>query len=349
MKFLFGQTRDEIDNVVRKMGLPGYTADQICSWLYRKETTGFREMTDIPKNVRERLSAAFNFSLNAPVEKSRSSDGTLKYLFPVENREFVETVFIPEKTRGTLCVSTQAGCRWACRFCLTGRHGFHGNLTPAEILNQYRSLPDRKRIDHFVFMGMGEPLDNLDNVLKSLQIICSDWGYGLSPSRVTVSTVGILPELKRFLTECRCHLAVSLHSPFPNERSSLMPVERLHPIRGIFDVIRHFPLASHRRVSVEYILLKGINDSERHAVELIKLIRGVRSRINLIPYNPIPDADLKPAPAHRILVFQAYLKDRGLMATIRKSRGRDVGAACGMLSPGRSGPTLPGNASDRSR
>ena len=331
------------------MDLPRYTVDQICSWLYRKETTGFHEMTDIPKTIRERLSAVFDFPLIASLEKSRSSDGTRKYLFPVRSREFIETVFIPEKTRGTLCVSTQAGCRWACRFCLTGRHGFHGNLTAGEILNQYRSVPDRKQVDHFVFMGMGEPLDNLDNVLKSLQVICSDWGYGLSPSRVTVSTVGILPDLKRFLNECRCHLAVSLHSPFPNERSDLMPVEKLHPIRKVFDAIRNFPMDSRRRVSVEYILLEGVNDSERHAAELIRLISRVRCRINLIPYNPIPDVDLKPASTNRILLFQAYLKKRGLVATIRKSRGRDVGAACGMLSPSRSGPTLPGNASDRSR
>ena len=346
---MFGQTRDEIEITVRKMNLPGYTTDQICTWLYRKETTAFHDMTDIAKTVRQRLTEEFDFSLSDPIKTSRSSDGTQKYLFSVQSGKFVETVFIPEKTRGTLCLSTQIGCRWACKFCHTGQLGFHGNMTTGEILNQYRSLPDRKQVDHFVFMGMGEPLDNLDNVLKSLQVMCSEWGYGLSPSRVTVSTVGILPGLKRFLAECRCHLAVSLHSPFPNERSALMPVERLHPIREIVDTIRRFPIENQRRVSMEYVLLRDINDSRRHAAGLVELIRDLRSRINLIPYNPIPNVDLEPAPTDRILAFQNFLKSRGLTATIRKSRGWDVGAACGMLSPGRSRPRPPENASDRSR
>jgi 23S rRNA (adenine2503-C2)-methyltransferase len=244
----------------------------------------------------------------------------------------VEAAYIPEARRATLCLSVQVGCKMGCLFCQTGRQGFQGNLGPGEILNQIRSLPERERLTNLVYMGMGEPLDNLDSVLASLQILTSDWGYGFSPSRITVSTVGLLPAMLRFLEASRCHLAISLHSPFEEERRRLMPVQTVYPLAEVLRALRGQLPDGRRRVSFEYILFDELNDTARHARELARILRGLPCRINLIPFHPIPGSPLRPSPPERIQAFQDHLKSSGFITTLRKSRGLDIAAACGLLS-----------------
>ena len=205
----------------------------------------------------------------------------------------MDAAFIPDGERATLCLSGQVGCRMGCRFCMTGRQGFQGNLTAGEIVNQYRSLPERERITNIVYMGMGEPLDNLANVLASLDILTADWGYGLAPRRITVSTVGVLPALEEFLERSACHLAVSLHSPFDEERRRLMPVEGLHPLAAVLDTLRRVAVPRRRRVSFEVIMFDGVNDTPRHAREMVRILDGIRCRVNLIPFHPVPGTDRK--------------------------------------------------------
>ncbi len=219
-----------------------------------------------------------------------------------------------------------------CLFCMTGKQGFQGHLSAGEILNQYRSLPERDSVTNIVYMGMGEPMDNLSNVLESLEVLCSPYGYGLSPSRVTVSTIGLIPAMREFLERTRCHLAVSMHSPFEEERRRLMPVENVYPLREVLAVLRDRPLGRQRRVSFEYIMFDGLNDSDRHAREIAKILSGIRCRVNLIPFHPIPGTPLAPSSRETMEHFEQELKRRGILTTIRQSRGLDIQAACGMLS-----------------
>ncbi len=328
---LFGRTLSELGPIVERAGLRPFAARQLAHWLYTRNADHFETMLNLPARARSWLEERYEIRLQAPTAEAQSADGTRKYLFPAAGR-FVEAAYIPEARRATLCLSVQVGCKMGCLFCQTARQGFQGNLSSGEILNQVASLPERERLTNLVYMGMGEPLDNLDHVLASLEILTSDWGYAFSPARITVSTVGLLPAMTRFLEASRCHLAVSLHSPFEEERRRLMPVENVYPLREVLGALRERLPDGRRRISFEYILFDGLNDTARHARELSRILQGIRCRINLIPFHPIPGSPLAPSSPERILDFQQRLKDSGFITTLRKSRGLDIAAACGLLS-----------------
>lgn len=329
---IFGKTMSEITEIAKACGLPGYATGQLSDWLYKKRVRSFDEMTNLPKAVRQKLNDSYFLGLSDPARFQLSSDGTKKYLFRVKSDKFIESVFIPETQRSTLCLSSQVGCKMGCRFCMTGKQGFLGNLTPGEILNQIMSLPERESLTNYVFMGMGEPLANTENVLKSLEIMTSPYGFGISPSRITVSTIGIIPGLEQVLDQSRCHLAISLHTPFDAERQELMPVEKVFPIKRVVDLLRNKSQDRQRRLSFEYIMFKGINDSARHINGLTRLLNGLRCRINLIRYHPIPGVNFESSDEETIKWFKTRLNEKGILTTIRASRGKDIFAACGMLS-----------------
>jgi len=329
---LFGKTLDQLKELVKLNGLPGYTAKQITEWLYQKNISSFEEMTNLSKKVRAILNEQYDIGLTPYSSISTSLDGTKKYLFPVRDNLFVESAYIPEKDRATLCVSSQVGCRMGCRFCMTARQGFQSNLTAGEIVNQIRSLPERDKLTNIVYMGMGEPFDNYENVMQSLDILTSEWGFAMSPRRITVSTIGIIRTMTKFLEESNCHLAVSLHSPFDEERRILMPVQNNHPIEEVLKVIRGYDLGLQRRVSFEYIMFKDLNDTPRHINQLARILSGIRCRINLIRFHPIPDAPYQSSDAKTIQSFMDALNRKGIRTTIRASRGQDIEAACGLLS-----------------
>jgi 23S rRNA (adenine2503-C2)-methyltransferase len=329
---LFGKTLNELIAVTKRIGLPGFAARQMADWLYKKEINSIEEMTNLSKKMRETLSADYEIGLSAPLSSSESQDGTKKYLFSVLNDKYIETAYIPDDERATICVSSQAGCKMGCIFCMTGKQGFQGSLSSNEILNQFRSLPEFKLLTNMVFMGMGEPLDNITEVLKTLEILTSEWGYGWSPTRITVSTVGILSGMKEFLEKSRCHLAVSLHSPFDDERRKLMPVQRTNSVKEVLDMIRNFEMNSQRRVSFEYIVFKGINDTPRHIKELARILNGIKCRINLIRFHEVPGSEFYSPGNAEMIEFREALTSKGILTTIRASRGVDIQAACGLLS-----------------
>ncbi len=326
---LFGLTLEELKTVTSELQLPSFAARQLAEWLYKHRASSFGDMTNLSKTARERLSENYEIGISEPSSTAESTDGTKKYLFNLSGHS-VETAWIPEEKRGTLCVSTQIGCRRGCKFCMTARQGFQGNLSAGEILNQYRSLPEADDVTHFVFMGMGEPLDNLKALLPALEILTSDWGFGFSPKKVTVSTIGILEGLDQLLQASECRLALSLHSPFPDERAELIPYERRYPITEVLTFLRRADLGR-RRLTIEYLMIDGLNDSARHSRELARILEGLGARVNLIPYHPIPDFPGTPSPPGRIAGFRDDLNHRGVIATVRRSRGLDIDAACGLL------------------
>jgi len=329
---LYGKTLDELKSIVTAEGLPSFTASQIADWLYHHHAESIDEMTNLSKKAREMLSAKYTVGLSKPERVSESADGTKKYLFPVANNRFVEAAYIPDDDRATLCVSSQSGCKMGCLFCMTAKQGFQGNLSAGEILNQLRSIPEFKNVTNIVYMGMGEPLDNLENVLKSLEILTSKWGMGWSTKRITVSTIGLIPAMKQFLEKSNCHLAISLHTPFDDERRMLMPIQNAYPIADVVDELKKYRFSDHHRVSFEYIMFDGLNDTPRHVKELVKLLNGINCRINLIRFHPIPDSPLRTSPDERIIQFRDSLTAKGIFTTIRASRGQDIQAACGLLS-----------------
>ncbi|MBR6310781.1 MAG: 23S rRNA (adenine(2503)-C(2))-methyltransferase RlmN [Paludibacteraceae bacterium] len=331
MENLFGKTKTELKEIVEEMGLPRFAVSQICDWLYKKRVKSIDGMTNISVANREKLKSKYEISLTEPVEEAISTDGTKKYLFKA-GKGYVEAVYIPDSDRATLCVSSQVGCKMNCLFCMTGKQGFTNHLTAAEILNQIQMVPDSEKLTNLVFMGMGEPFDNTLEVLKALDILTSDYGYAMSPRRITVSTVGIIPGMTVFLEKSQCHLAVSLHNPFEKERAQLMPVQKKYSIIEVLEKIKQYDFAHQRRVSFEYIMFNGVNDSIRHAHELVNLLKDIPCRVNLIRFHAIPNVDLKGCDDKRMLEFQEYLNDNGIICTIRKSRGEDILAACGMLS-----------------
>ena len=329
---LLGKTPDELKEIALKAGLPAFAGKQLAQWLYVRKVRGIDEMTNISKVGRERLKEEYSLGLTLPSACQVSSDGTKKYLFPVGEGNAVEAVMIPDEERKTLCVSSQAGCRMGCRFCMTGRQGFHGNLSTAEILSQFIGIDEAGGLTNAVFMGMGEPLDNLDNVLRAIEVLTADWGFGWSPKRITLSTIGVLPNLRRYLDQTRCHLAVSLHNPFPDERVEIMPVQKAWPVQDVIDLIREYDFTGQRRVSFEYTMFAGLNDDKRHADALIRLLRGLECRVNLIRFHKIPDFPYDCSPEGRMIAFRDRLNDNGILCTIRSSRGEDILAACGMLA-----------------
>lgn len=329
---LLGMTLDELQSVVRGLGMPKFAAKQIASWLYDKKVNSIDEMTNLSLKHREALGAEYEVGGVPPVEAMHSVDGTIKYLFQVGEKNFVEAVYIPDDDRATLCVSSQVGCKMNCKFCMTGKQGFTTNLTANQILNQISSLPERDKLTNVVLMGMGEPLDNLDEVLKVLEVLTASYGYGWSPKRITLSSIGLRKGLQRFIEESDCHLAISLHSPIPSQRLDLMPAERAFSITEIVDLLKNYDFSKQRRLSFEYIVFKGVNDSMIYAKELVKLLRGVDCRINLIRFHAIPGVDLEGTDMEAMVTFRDYLTSHGVFSTIRASRGEDIFAACGMLS-----------------
>lgn len=331
-KTLIGNTIDEIKELIVALGMPAYTARQITEWIYKKRITSIDEMTNISIKNRSLLNENFEVGRSLPVHIQESVDGTRKYLFKTQNGQFIETVYIPEDDRNTLCVSSQIGCKMNCKFCMTGKMGFVSHLTEAEILNQIMSVSEAEQLTNIVFMGMGEPFDNLLPMLKVLEIMTSDYGYAWSPRRITVSSIGLIPGLKVFLEKSDCHLAISLHSPFADERIGLMPIEKAYPITEVIKELRKHDFSKQRRVSFEYIMFNGLNDSMRHAVELVKILKGITCRVNLIRFHAIPGVDLESSNNEKMIFFRDYLTSNGVTTTIRKSRGEDIFAACGMLS-----------------
>lgn len=332
MEALFGKTLDELKLIVSGLGLPAFTAKQIADWLYKKEVSTIDDFSNLSKVARQKLSESFCFGLTAPIKMQQSIDGTRKYLFPVGEQNFIETAMIPDDDRVTVCVSSQVGCKMNCRFCMTGKQGFQTNLSTGEILNQLRSIEEFSRITNIVFMGMGEPMDNFDNVMHALEILTADWGYAMSPKRITVSTVGIVPGMKEFLANSKCHLAVSLHNPLPDQRAEMMPVQKKYPIQEVIDAIRRHDFGLQRRVSFEYIMFAGLNDTPRHVSALSALLKGIDCRVNLIRFHSIPDSPFLGSDEATIQQFKDALNARGVLTTVRASRGEDIQAACGLLS-----------------
>lgn len=331
-KPLIGLTLEELRGVVAECGLPAFAAKQIARRLYVNRARSIDEMTELPKQGRARLSEHYCVGLQAPLAEARSTDGTVKYLFPGVGSRDVEAVYIPDGERATLCVSSQAGCKMNCSFCMTGRQGFHGSLTTAQIINQVLAIPESETLTNIVFMGMGEPLDNLDAVLAAIEILTAPWGFAWSPKRITVSSIGKIRELKTLIETTRVHIAISLHSPYPSERATLMPVEKAMPIHDVLALLRNYDFAHQRRLTFEYIMFRGINDDARHCRELAKLLRGLDCRVNLIRFHAIPDSTLSTCSIAQMERFRDQLNADGITATIRASRGEDVMAACGMLA-----------------
>ena len=329
---LYGKTPEELAALCGGMGMPRFAARQIARWLYVRHTEDPLLMTDIAATHRQRLAERFVPAFNAPERVTESADGTKKYLFRIPGGHAVESAYIPDGERATLCVSSQAGCRMGCKFCATGRQGLQRSLTAAEILNQIVSLPERDKLTNIVFMGMGEPLDNTGEVLRALEILTAEWGFGWSPTRITLSTAGVVPELRRFLDATKVHLAVSLHNPFHEERAEIMPVERAWPVTEVAAILREYDFTHQRRVSFEYIVMSGLNDLPRHIRELTRLLNGIKCRINLIRFHKIPDSPYFSPDDAAMIRFRDALTARGIQTTIRASRGEDIQAACGLLS-----------------
>lgn len=329
---LIGMTKDELTAVACESGLPRFAGAQIARRLYVNRATSIDEMTELSLKGREKLKEKYIVGREKPIAEARSVDGTAKYLFNGEGGRDIEAVFIPDRDRGTICVSSQAGCRMNCRFCVTGRQGFHGNLTAARIINQVLSIPESESLTNLVFMGMGEPMDNIGPVLKAIEILTAPWGLAWSPKRITVSTIGKLDNLNRLLDSTKVHVAISVHSPFPSERLDIMPVEKAYPVAKVMESLRGVDFSHQRRLSVEYIMWDGRNDDLRHADALARLLKGLDVRVNLIRYHAFDGFEGQPARRPVMEQFRDRLNELGITATIRASRGEDIEAACGMLA-----------------
>lgn len=336
MNKLLGKTLEELQAIAQEIGLPRFAGKQLAEWLYVRRAVSIDEMTNISLKGREALKANYSVGRHKAVAEAVSEDGTKKYLFKV-GEQYIESVYIPDNDRATLCVSTQAGCKMGCKFCMTGTLGFHGHLMAADILNQIFSIPDSDKLTNIVYMGEGEPMDNLNNVLRSLAVMTSAWGCGWSPKRITVSSVGINKGLKRYIEECDCHLAISLHNPFAIERQSVMPIEKVNHLSDVIGLLKEYDWSHQRRVSFEYICWKGVNDTIKHANELLRMLKGLDCRINLIRFHASPTSNTQdtlalPSSDERQMEWMRdYLTDHGITTTIRRSRGEDILAACGML------------------
>ena len=339
-KTLLGLTLDELKDVARQLGMPAFTGSQIAKWIYERRVKSIDEMTNISKGNRAKLAESYEIGCMAPIESRHSKDGTVKYLFPVRTtdgdtsrKRFVETVYIPEEGgHATLCVSCEVGCKMNCLFCQTGKQGFHGYLTVADILNQAYSIPEADSLTNIVYMGQGEPMDNLDNVLRSTQILTAPYGWAWSPKRITVSSVGLKDKLQRFLNESDCQVAISLHSPIHEQREKLMPAEKGMAIKDVVDLLRDYDFSHQRRLTFEYIVFGGLNDSQTNAREICRLLKGLDCHVNLIRFHQIPNVPLHGASPERMETFRDYLTAHGFYCTIRASRGQDIEAACGLLS-----------------
>jgi 23S rRNA (adenine2503-C2)-methyltransferase len=325
---------DEIFHLISFSGHKYIHAVSISNSIYKHGATSISDLSKIPGKLKSELALANSIGTFKPAGSEVAEDKTVKYLFITGTGKTFETVYIPDNKRNTVCVSTQSGCRMGCSFCVTSKYGFRGNLTAGEIVNQIISIPEAGKITHVVFMGMGEPLDNSESVLKACSIITSEWGLAISKRNVTVSSVGITPGIEKFLHNSECNLALSLFSPFPDEREKLVPAEKLHPVMHIINIMKGFPVKNKRRLSLAYVMINGINDSDLHLEELIKLVKGSEIRVNLLPYNQIMNDLNTSSPGERMQYFKHSLVLSGISASIRKSRGSDISAACGLLASG---------------
>ncbi|MBO4907311.1 MAG: 23S rRNA (adenine(2503)-C(2))-methyltransferase RlmN [Bacteroidaceae bacterium] len=331
---LLGMTLSQLQSIVADEGLPKFTAKQLAQWIYQKGVDDIMLMTNLSMTAREKLAVKYEVGISHPLHSQQSTDGTIKYLFPVRGGGTVETVFIPEEDRATACVSVQVGCKMGCKFCMTGRQGFHGQLTVTDILNQLYAMPESKQLTNLVVMGQGEPMDNLDAVLTATELLQADYGWAWSPRRITVSTVGLRKGLQRFLDESQCHLAVSMHNPFSTERAEWMPAEKAMPIEEIVEIIKTYDWSGQRRVSFEYIVFHGLNDGPRYIRKLTSMLRGLECRINLIKWHSLPEdtSGFRTTTDEQMQAMRDSLTNRGIRCTIRASRGQDIDAACGLLN-----------------
>ncbi len=330
---LLGLSNEELTTTVTELGMRRFVGAQIADWLYKKGAKDFSDLKNISKQSIESLSNSYEIGRKGYSESVTSVDGTRKYLFETSRGNKIESVYIPSEGSKTLCISSQAGCRMGCRFCMTARLGFLEHLPASEILNQVLSVDESSELTNIVFMGMGEPMDNIDEVLRACSALTSPWGMGWSPTRITVSTIGVYDSLKRLLEESKVHIAVSLHTPFAEERLSLMPSEKKNPLSATLDLLKTYDFTHQRRVSFEYILFKGLNDTDRHIEELVRVLRPIKGcRVNLIRFHQIPDSPLQGTDPKRIKEFNTALNDAGIRTTTRSSRGEDILAACGMLA-----------------
>lgn len=333
MEPLLGKTLNEYQDIVTALGMPKFTAKQIAQWIYDKRIRNIDEMTNLSVVNRAKLAdAGYCIGYEDPADAAISKDGTIRYLFDTPARKHIETVYIPDHERATLCVSSQIGCKMNCYFCMTGKQGFNGQLTANQIMNQIFAIPESKSLTNLVFMGMGEPLDNWEELKKALEIITAPWGMAWSPKRVTVSTIGQMKHLPDFLNDSLCNLAVSIHSPFEDERQKLMPVQKAYPISTVLDLLRTYDWTHQRDLTFEYIVFRGLNDDARHAHALLALLKGLPCKVNLIRFHAIPDVELQSSDIKQMEKFRDILNEHGLTTTIRASRGEDIYAACGMLS-----------------
>ena len=328
-------TPAELEHWVEQADQPAYRARQLLKWVYGRRVDDFREMTDLSRDFREWLSERARLSCLDLVTAAAADDGTRKFLFRLEDGETIETVLIPDGRRVTLCVSSQVGCAFGCRFCLTGRDGFRRNLTAGEIVDQTcavrRKLGPEEKITNLVFMGMGEPLANYPEVSKALEILTSGSGPSISTRRITLSTVGLMPEMEQLVRDIPINLALSLHASDNETRSALMPVNRRYPLEAVLDACRTLPLRSRQRITFEYLLIDGVNDSDDAARRLGRILSGIRAKVNLIPFNEHPDLPFRRPSPGRVEAFQAVLLAKHFTVTIRKSRGAGILAACGQL------------------
>ena len=336
---LIGKTLEELRDIVTDLGMPKFTGGQIAKWLYSDHVMSIDDMTNISKANRQKLSEQFTIGAISFKEELTSKDGTKKYLFPVSCKDgneegynkCVESVYIPDRDRATLCISCQVGCKMNCLFCQTGKQGYEGSLATSDIINQIYSLPDQDKLTNIVFMGQGEPMDNLEAVIKATEVLTAEWGYGWSPRRITVSSVGT-PKLKFFLDNSECHVAISMHTPIHEQRMQIMPAEKMFPIKNVIELLRKYDFSGQRRLSFEYIVFNNFNDSMTHAREIVKLLDGLDCRMNLIRFHQIPGIDLKASDEKKMERMRDYLTAHGIFTTIRASRGQDILAACGLLS-----------------
>jgi 23S rRNA (adenine2503-C2)-methyltransferase len=333
---LFGMDRQALARAAAEMGEPAYRAGQVYSWLYRRRARSLDEMTNLSRALRDTLGQRYELRWPEVVERSRSTDGTIKYLFRLDDGATIESVYIPEERRRTICISTQAGCPLKCAFCLTGIAGYKRNLKPWEILGQVATVmaeaPVEQKAWNIVVMGMGEPLLNYDATVHALRILMDPEGFAVAPKKLTLSTVGILPALEKLMEEpVRPNLAISLHAPNARLRAELMPIEQKYRLEDVIAAAQRYPIPRGGLVTYEYVLLGGVNDSPRHACELVKLLGGSRAKVNLIPLNPAPDIPFSPPSPQAVDAFAGILADAHITVSVRRQRGQDILAACGQL------------------
>lgn len=330
---IIGLNVDGIKAFLISRGVDSLYGERISRWIYRKKIESLSEINDIPRSVIDAIVSSFGDILSdLTINRFPGTDGSVRYLYTNAEGQSYESIFMDNGKRKTLCISTQAGCRMGCRFCMTGSIGFKGNLSVRSIVEQFLAIPERKLVNRLVIMGMGEPFDNYDEVSKALEIFTSDWGFAFGKANITLSTVGVLSGLEKFLKQPGCNLAISLHSPFPDERAQLLPSENKNPIVEVVALLKKYPLFKPLRLSVEYVALSGINLSEGHAKAVAELLRGLKYHINIIPWNEHHAADFKQPSTEELKKFTRWLNQNGVLWTIRQSKGHEVGAACGQMA-----------------